>query len=107
MTTILRDASGCCCADTCIVNGLSGSVNEQTGAVCAASACPFASAGQACNNALGGALQTSPLCPHWHDPQDGTFPSDQGCRPALDDHPLYLQTCSLHCVAALHYPMLR
>ena len=38
MTAILHDASGCCCADTCIVNGLSGfNVDEQTGAVCAAS----------------------------------------------------------------------
>ena len=33
--------------------------------------------------------------------QDGAFPSDHGCKSALDDHPLYLQTSSLHCAAAL------
>ncbi len=60
MTTVLHDAVECCCADTCIVNGLSGlNVDEQTGAVCSASTCPFASAGYACNNALGGVLQAS------------------------------------------------
>jgi len=92
VTTILHGASGCCCADTCIVNGLSGfNVEEQTGAVCAASTCPFASAGQACNNALGGALQTSPLCPHWRDSPDGEFHSDQGCKPAVNYYFLYVK----------------